>query len=170
MKQITTPTFDYSSYQNRVTSPYARMQQPHLFPLIMVMMIMQPTNSHMALIFVALIYVAMISYLIYEWRNKDSRWHGLKLLNNLYRDLPWFARAPVTCHPLPADDSFVPTLSKHDYQTINLDGSQISSWQDLSEALQPHTAALKFPTEYRAHSLALLQQLACERIPPSSAH
>lgn len=163
MKQITTPTFDYSSYQNRVTSPYARLQQPHLFPLIMLIMIVQPSNSHMALIFVALIYVTMIGYLVYELRNKDSRWHGLKLINALYRDLHWFARAPVTCHPLPKDGLFVETLRKHDYQTIDLDGNRVHSWQDLSDALQPHTAPLKFPSDYHAHSLALLQQMATEK-------
>ena len=160
MKQITTPTFDYSSYQNRVTSPYARVPQPQLFLVIMLIMILQPRDSAMALIFVGLIYVGMIGYLVYEWRSKDSRWHGLKLINALYRDLPWFARAPVTCHPLPADDSLVETLTKHDYQIMQLDGNTIRSWQDLSEALQPHTAPLKFPSEYRAHCLALLQQMA----------
>ncbi|MBL9076386.1 MAG: hypothetical protein JNL08_02715 [Planctomycetes bacterium] len=84
-------------------------------------------------------------------------------LKRLQRDLPGFRLQPATCLDLDRAPDLSPTLARHGYTVVELDGHTIGSWHDLAAALQRHFGDQPFPREPVAKCLAILQRTAGTR-------
>lgn len=91
------------------------------------------------------------------------RHQALVKVHKLRESVPWFAGEPVTVGAMPSADEFDKELAKHKYEAIHLDGTAISSWQDLATQLQDRTERMKWPADYREKVCALLTYLATEK-------
>lgn len=144
-------------------SPYWAQPRPQLAFLILIMLWM-PRSPFADLGWWALLpMLAIVGGVLWWTLSPDGRSGVLRTMQRLQKDVHWFQLRPVTCHELGDGDELRTALTKHGYQVIELDGQGITSWQSLGEALQPHTAPLRFPEEPRNHVRALLAQMACEK-------
>lgn len=107
--------------------------------------------------------LAIVGWTLWWNLSPEGRPRVLRTMQELHCDLRWFQLRPVTGHPLGDGEELRAALTKHGYQIVELDGTNITSWQSLDAALQPHTAPLTFPHDPRNHVRALLAQMACEK-------
>lgn len=149
-------------------SPYevAESTRPHIwYPMLLIWLVWSPHESlrdygWVTIVLVVFVFAFAMTMVLHYWIHRSSH---LRSIHELEKDLPWFGAEPVTVASLPPAEHLADALAKRGYESIELDGTRITSWQDLAEVMQEQVGSMTFPADPRQKVRALMTYLASEQ-------